>query len=180
MRRVVYSVAMSLDGFIAGPGGEYDWIPADVGIDWGAFLGRFDTALLGRRTYEVMAGGPAWAPHMPTYVFSRTLRATDHPSVELVGEGASATVRELRQRPGRDIWLMGGGVLFRSFLEQGLVDVVEVAIVPVLLGVGLPFLPGLADRQPLTLTAFQQLSGGLVLLTYDVATDATGVTGDST
>ena len=87
---------------------------------------------------------------MRTYVISRTLDPAAHPDVT-VSADAAGTVAALREEDGREIWLMGGGVLFRSLLEGGLVDVVEVSLVPILLGKGLPFLPGLAGRMPLHL-----------------------------
>jgi dihydrofolate reductase len=89
MRRVIYSVATSLDGYIAGPNGEFDWIPRDPAVDWGAFMGRFDTVLMGRRTFEVSARqGSGNLPNMRTFVFSRTLKASEHPNVTLVAEDA--------------------------------------------------------------------------------------------
>ena len=86
VRRVVYSVAASLDGYIAGPNGEFDWIPKDPAIDWGAFMGRFDTVLMGRRTFEVTQrqGSGEGLPNMRTFVFSRTLRASEHPGITVV------------------------------------------------------------------------------------------------
>src|SRR5918997_2291814 len=118
MRRIRYSVAMSLDGFIAGPAGEYDWIPNEPEIDWGAFMGRFDTVLMGRRSYEAALAAPAGSvlPVMPTYVFSRTLRPEDHPGVTIVGANLDRTVQDLRGGSGKEIWLFGGGQLFRSLL----------------------------------------------------------------
>lgn len=174
MRRVVYSVAMSLDGYIAGPNGEFDWIPMDPAIDWGAFMSRFDTVLMGRRTFEIATrqGSAASLPDMRTFVFSHTLRARDHPNVTIV-ENAAAVVDDLRREGGKDIWLMGGGVLFRSLLETGLVDVVETGLVPVLLGQGLPLLPSSSRPVRLTLTRTQSYPSGIVLLTYDVSRDAT-------
>ena len=99
MREVWYSVAMSLDGYIAGRDGEYDWIPQEPGMDWAAFMKRFDTVLMGRRTYEVVASQPALAEPdaMRTYVFSRTLEAVNMPGATLV-EGDAA--RWLRQEDG--------------------------------------------------------------------------------
>ena len=111
MRRIRYSVAMTLDGFIAGPQGEYDWIPNEPQIDWGAFMARFDTVLMGRRSYEAALAVPGGSvlSTMPTYVFSRTLRPKDHPGVTMVGTDLEPTMENLRRGPGKDIWLFGGG-----------------------------------------------------------------------
>lgn len=151
MRRVRYSVAMSLDGYIAGPAGEFDWIEMDPDIDFGALMGAFDTVLLGRKTYEVTRGqGGGGMPGMKAYVFSTTLRQEDCEGVTVSADPA-ATVGELKRAEGKDIWLFGGGSLFRSLLGLGLVDSVEVAVIPVLLGGGIPFLPPPADRTKLRL-----------------------------
>jgi dihydrofolate reductase len=152
MRRVRFSVAMSLDGYIAGPNGESDWIVMDPDIDFGALMGAFDTVLLGRKTYEATKkqGGGGGMPGMQAYVFSRTLRQVDCPSV-IVSDKPRETLAALKSTPGEDIWLFGGGVLFRSLLELGLVDAVEVAVIPVLLGGGLPLLPHPAKEAKLRL-----------------------------
>jgi dihydrofolate reductase len=168
---------MSLDGFIAGPQGEYDWIPNEPEIDWGAFMARFDTVLIGRRSYQAALSAPGGSlPAMRTYVFSRTLRPEDHPGVTIVATALDPTMEGLRQGRGRkDIWLFGGGELFRSLLERGYVDVVEVGLVPVLLGQGIPFLPGLSTRAPLRLADTRRYPTGIMLLTYEIARGATGV-----
>ena len=88
---------------------------------------------------------------METFVFSRTLEPRKHPNVTILGDRAEETVAALRARRGKDIWLFGGGSLFRSLLAAGLVDTVEVAIVPILLGDGIPLLPSLATRTGLKL-----------------------------
>ena len=171
MRRVRYCVAMSLDGYIAGPNGESDWIVMDPDIDFGTLTGSFDVILMGRKTYEAVrqqGGGPAM-PGMRAYVLSRTLREPDIPGVT-VSDDARNTVTELKAAPGKDIWLFGGGSLFRSLLSMGLVDTVEVAIIPVLLGGGVPLLPEPADAAKLKLTKHRVYAKtGTVALEYALA-----------
>lgn len=143
-RRLRYSVAMSLDGFIADENGGYDWIVMDPAIDFAAFMAKIDTLVMGRGTYEVTrgSGGPGFGPKVKTYVVSTTLDPSDHPDVTIVSKDVENVVADLKAQPGKDIWLFGGGVLFRSLLEAGLVDRVEVGVIPVLLGQGIPLLPG--------------------------------------
>lgn len=129
MRRIRYVVACSLDGYIAGPKGEADWIIMDPDIDFGALFAQFDTLLIGRRTWEGMPRGNDGDQGMKVLVFSRTLRPEDHPGVTIVVDDADARLRALRAEPGRDIWLFGGGELFRSLLGLGQVDTVEVAMI---------------------------------------------------
>ena len=169
MRRIRYAVATSLDGYIAGPKGEADWIIMDPDIDFRALFERFDTFLLGRRTFEAMGrGGQRGTRGMKTFVFSRTLRQQDYPGVTIVAEGAEETVAALRAAPGKDIWLFGGGSLFRSLLDAGLVDTVEVGIIPVLLGGGIPLLLPPAKQTKLKLTGHKVYKTGIVSLEYTV------------
>ncbi len=174
MRRVWYSVAMSLDGYIAGPHGEYDWIPDEPEMDWGAFMARFDTVLMGRRSFQaaLQAPGGGTMPGMSTYVVSSTLQADAYPGVTILNEDLEAHLASLRAMPGKEIWLFGGGVLFRSLLERGLVDIVEIGLVPVLLGGGIPFLPGLDGLRRLELIETRRYPSGIMLLTYAAAPPA--------
>src|SRR5437899_8044116 len=142
-RRLRYHVAVSLDGFIAGPNGEYDWIVMDPSIDFAALFKQFDTAVMGRKTYEVLTaqGGNGAMPGLDVVVFSRTLPAATYPGVRIVNDDPNEIVAALKAKPGRDIWLYGGGALFRSLLDGGLVDTVEVDVALVLLGDGIPLIP---------------------------------------
>jgi dihydrofolate reductase len=171
MRRIRYAVATSLDGFISGPKGEADWIIMDPDIDFSAITKEFDTVLIGRRTYEGMARGKkkpgAW-PGMKTFVFSRTLRQRDYPKVTIVGENAEETASALRAESGKHIWLFGGGLLFHSLLDAGLVDKVEVAVMPVLLGGGIPLFPPPAKQTKLKLVNHKLFKTGIVALEYAV------------
>ncbi len=171
MRRVRYNVAASLDGFIADAEGQYDWIPPEPAIDFAALFARVDTVLLGRRSYELTRRDPAartWPPTARLVVFSRTLGAADHPEVTIVADDAAGTVAALRGAPGGDIWLYGGGALFAALLAAGQVDTIEVTVIPVLLGTGVPLLPGVTDRAALRLTETRVYPSGQVSLHYTV------------
>lgn len=169
MRRIRYCVATSLDGYIAGPKGKADWIIMDPDIDFQALFAQFGTVLLGRRTFEALVReGRAAMPGMKTFVFSRMLRQRDYPDVTIVGERAEEELTALRSKPGKDMWLFGGGLLFRSLAQAGLVDSVEVAIIPVLLGGGIPLFPPPANQVKLALTGHKIYKTGIVSLEYAV------------
>lgn len=170
MRRVTYRVAASLDGYIAGPRGEVDWIVHDPAVDFAKLYEQVDTVLLGRRTYELtrQPGAPPWPAGWQIYLFSRTLGPEDHPGVTVVNTDAGGRVAALRAGSSRDIWLFGGGSLFRSLLEAGQVDLVEVLLVPVLLGGGIPLLEQGAPITSLALDHVERYPSGLLGLTYRV------------
>lgn len=170
MRSVRYAVASSLDGFIAGPNGEFDWIPSDPEAESAADFSRYDTLLIGRRTFEVMrANNQSTFPGKKNYIFSRTLTRADIPKSSILSSTPEQTVAELRNQPnnGKDIWLFGGGELFRTLLAAKLVDEIEVAIIPVLLGSGIPLLAG-TQRVQLALQEQRAYKSGTLSLTYSL------------
>jgi dihydrofolate reductase len=142
----------------------------DPDIDFAAAMDRFDTFLIGRKTFEVMRRMADEAPPTPgirNIVFSRTLRPEDCPYP--VSDDAERVVAALREEPGKDIALFGGGELFRSLLAAGLVDEVGFAVIPVLLGGGIPLLPSPADRARLKLKKHRVYEKtGTVGLEYDI------------
>lgn len=166
---------MSLDGFIAGPNGEYDWIVEDPTMDLAAQFSGYDTLLMGRRTYELAQSQPGMLKSMgmKVVVVSTTLNPVEHEDVTIIASDVPAAVAALKAGLGRtpgptpqkDIWLYGGGVLFRSLLDAGLVDGIEVAVVPVLLGSGVPLLPP-GGRAALKLEESKIYPSGIVLLRY--------------
>jgi dihydrofolate reductase len=169
MRRLCYAVAASLDGFIAGPHGEYDWIVRDPSIDIAAKFRQYDTLLMGRGTYEIaraqrnspLSRGQKWV------VVSRTLKPKEHPDVTILSTGVAQAVDALKAQPGKDIWLFGGGVLFRAMLDAGLVDTVEIGLQPIMLGSGIPLLPE-GRHRPLKLIESKAMPSGILMLKYAV------------
>jgi dihydrofolate reductase len=170
-RLLRYQVAATLDGFIAGPDGEYDWIVMDPAIDFEALYREFDTVVMGRNTYETMTaqGGDGAMPGLDVIVYSKTLPPASSPGVRVVNHDPAEDLAALKQKPGRDIWLFGGGKLFRSLLDAGLVDTVEIAVMPVLLGHGIPLLPAGATAKLVLAHQMTLPKSGIVLLSYSVA-----------
>jgi dihydrofolate reductase len=170
MRKLRYLVATSLDGFIAGPNGEYDWIEADPEVDFRSIWAQFDTLLMGRRTYEaaMALGNRKGFGGVRSIVFSRTLKPRNGSGIEVLRSASDDWLRALKEESGKDIWLFGGGELFRSLSDAGHVDTVEVTILPVLLGTGIPLRPAPYARQNLKLVSHRIYRSGKVSLRYEV------------
>lgn len=170
MRPVRYNVAASLDGFIARADHSYDWIPDDPAVDFAALFARVDTVLVGRKTWQAVepTGLRPWPAGSRVFVFSSTLAAAPE-GTTLVATDPVPLVRALRAQPGAgEIWLFGGSALFRSLLAAGLVDRVEVTVVPVLLGHGVPLAGAGAPESRLVLRDLVRYPSGMVGLSYDV------------
>jgi dihydrofolate reductase len=186
MKKIRYHVAMSLDGFIAGPNGEADWIVSDPEVDFVKHWAQFDTLLMGRLTYAAAVSrlGEAAFKGPKVVVVSRGLKPADHPGITVINDLTAAQLQSLRTQPNadrgktedrkdvrqKDIWLMGGGDLFRTLLEMRQVATVEVSIMPVLLGAGIRLLPSSTHQAKLKLSSQKIYRSGIVSLVYDVQT----------
>ena len=188
MRTITYGGAVSLDGFLAGVDGAIDWLhySKDLQAVMTEYWKDVDAVLMGRKTYEFAASQHHGAkktksaskkesktkerkpPVVHTYVFSRTLKNIDNPTYELVREDAVKFVRDLKQRPGKEICLMGGGELAQSLLAADLVDEIGLNIHPILLGSGIPTFRDPGHRVKMTLKECRQMEGGCILAKYQV------------
>jgi dihydrofolate reductase len=170
MSKIRYIVAVTLDGYIAGPNGEADWILMDPEVNFAELWAQFDTLLMGRKTYDAAKKrlGEAFIQGRKTIIVSRTLRSADAPSVTIVSELDRDWLQSLRVQSRKDIWLMGGGELFRAMLAMHEVDTVEVSIMPVLLGGGVPLLLPSSERTMLKLSRHKIYRSGIVSLIYEV------------
>ena len=175
VRKVVYGGACSLDGYLAREDGSIDWLmfgdeAAELMKDsWS----RFDTMLMGRKTYEVaMANAPKGEGKDPygieTYVFSTTLDPAEHEGLNIVSEGAGEFVRSLKEMPGKDICVMGGGLLAKSLFEACVIDEVGFNVHPILLGSGIPSFHRMANEIKLELAHCKPMKNGCVYVLYNV------------
>ena len=171
MRKVILGVAVSLDGFIEGPHGEYDWcVPDPDMLVFNDFFNRFDTIFVGRKTYEMsaeMGDGPAGFPKFKEYVFSTTLDKVKD-SATLIKGDTKNEVEKIKRETGKDIWLFGGAQLTTSLLNLGLVDELSLAVYPVLLSGGKPLFNNIRDRINLQLLDTKTYSTGVISLTYSL------------
>jgi len=169
MRKVVLGLGISIDGYIARPDGAVDFLFMPKDYSMGPFFASIDTAIMGRKTYDValkMGGGGFGDSNMKNYVFSHSQPPGERGGVTFVNESPKSFVEKLRQRLGKNIWLMGGGELARDFLKDDLVDELYIGVVPVLIGEGIPlFLSGFPQRE-FSLLENKTFSKGMIALKY--------------
>ena len=171
MRKVILGLAVSLDGFIEGPNGEYDWCFTDQDYGLSDFFKRVDTIFIGRKTYEMTLGmddnGSDGFPKLKEYIFSTTLDKVKD-GATLIKSNTKIEVENIKKEKGKDIWLFGGAGLTTSLINLGLVDELSLAVHPILLGHGKPLFNNIKDRIKLTLVDTKSYSTGLVSLTYNI------------
>ena len=173
-RSVIVHIATSADGFIAQPDGDLDWLtsrPAPAGFyGMNDFMKSIDTKLLGRKTYEASLRLGAKFDSPPRYiVFSRQAPPVDAPSdVEFASGAIGPFVNRLREQPGKNIWLMGGGEIIASFLDEQAIDEFVISVAPVFIGEGIPLIARRRRHVPLELQSTESFADGLVQLHYRV------------
>ncbi|HVG30174.1 MAG TPA: dihydrofolate reductase family protein [Pyrinomonadaceae bacterium] len=173
MRKVTFRVANSLDNYIARKDGAVDWILGgeEASSAMTDFWKTLDTVVIGRKTYEPVLKSGAPFPTYPgvkNYVISRTLKENSDQNVEIIREDAAEFIRKLKTQDGKDIFVMGGGLLAKSLFEANLIDEVGVNIHPVLLGSGIPLFHEMSRQIDLELIECKSFKNGCVLVTYRV------------
>lgn len=179
MKKTIFQMSVSVDGYFEGPGREIDWHRVDD--EFNAYviemLDATEVLIMGRRTYELMAGyWPSAADNdprvkermnrTPKLVFSKTLKDVTWQNSRLATGSLAEEVARLKQTPGQGLLWVGGSRLAASFLEQGLLDEVRIILTPILLGAGHPVFEGIRQRQPLRLLSTRIFKSGNVVLTY--------------
>ena len=172
MRKVILGLAVSLDGYIEGPNGEYDWCLTDQDYGMSAFYKRIDSLFIGRKSYDLtLSMGDEAMPDFPKlteYVFSTTLKEVKSGAILINGD-IEAEVNRIKNDPGKDIWLFGGANLTASLLNLGLIDEIGLAVHPIILGSGKPLFSNIKGKIPLKLIDTKTYSSGLVYLTYTLS-----------
>lgn len=170
MRKIILGLAISLDSFIEGPNGEYDWCFTDQDYGMNDFFKRIDAVFIGRKSYELVQtteGSSDWMPKAEEFVFSTTLESVPEGKV-LIRDNIQERVTKIKNRPGKDIWLFGGANLTETLMQLGLVDELWLSVHPILLGSGKPLFSNLKDRVGLTLLESKTYNTGLVSLIYQI------------
>jgi dihydrofolate reductase len=173
-RKIIVYIATSADGYIARLDGSFEWLnrPRTAGnYSMGAFLRTIDTILWGRKTYDqalTMGGVGGFGPKIKNYVFSHRPPASVVRGVEFVNEPVPVFAKRLRATPGKNVWMMGGGELIASFLDEGEIDEFSIHVIPTFIGEGIPLVAPRHRLTPLELRSLRRFSDGVVYLNYRV------------
>lgn len=175
MRKLILGLAITLDGYIEGPNGEYDWCFTDQDYGLKEFFTRVDAIFIGRKSYEMLqqyadSNNGETVPGMPVmteYVFSGTLTSVKKGAV-LISEDSITVARRIKEQPGKDIWLYGGASLTDALLKEGLVDELWLSVHPILLGSGKPLFRENDSRTTIRLLECKTYESGLVSLRYRI------------
>ena len=166
MRKVILNVAVTLDGFIAGPNGEYDWCFTDADYGMTDFLKSIDATLMGGKSYRLVAAyGPPY-PEFTNYVFTRTEKETSFKNVIFVSGNIPTFVKTLKEEEGKSIWLFGGGEIIHPLLEGNLIDEMILSVHPLILGAGIPLFKNVTEQKFFQMADAIAYPSGLVQLIY--------------
>ena len=179
-RKIIVYIATSVDGYIARPDGDVEWLnrrPRTVDYGMRAFYRTIDTILWGRKTYDWVLHyynergmkGEMFDTKLANYVFSKKPPKGKTPGVKFVSEPVKAFAQRLRATPGKHIWMMGGGELIASFLDAGEIDEFDIHVIPTLIGEGIPLVAPRHRDVPLRLLSARAYPDGVVRLRYEVA-----------
>lgn len=175
MRKLILGLAVTLDGYIEGSNGEYDWCFTDQDYGLNEFFNRIDAIFIGRKSYEIAkqyadSNNGEMIPGMPVvteYVFSKTLKSVKDSAI-LISDDSIAEARRIKEEPGKDIWLYGGALLTAAMMKAGLVDELWMSVHPILLGSGKLLFHEQNLRTQLTLLDSKTYETGLVSLRYSI------------
>jgi dihydrofolate reductase len=169
-RKVILGLGISLDGYIARPDGSVDFLFMPKDYSMGEFFKTIDTAVLGRKTYDDgLKMGGSFTGKTKYFVFSKTQPPGERNHVTFTNESPSTVVAEIRKKPGKHIWLMGGGILIRDFLKEDLVDELYIGVVPTLIGEGIPLFPSGFPQREFDLIENKTYSQGMIAYRYERA-----------
>ncbi len=171
MRKIILFIATSLDGFIAGPNGEIDWLFTDGDYGFNKMYSSIDTTLLGRKTYDLtLKLDPNVSRDKTNYVFAHHPPQKHPPQFQFVAENAVGFTENLKRQKGKDIWLIGGGELNTTMLNASLIDTMIVSILPVVLGKGIPLFTDDAKRTDFKTVGMKTYKSGLVQIRLEKPT----------
>jgi len=168
---IIYHLAVSLDGYIATKEGKVDWLddfqPDENEDDFGELFASFDGLLLGSGTYEFALDYGQWmAPGKPSWVFTKREMPLLDPGIELTSESPTDLIERISDRGLKKLWLMGGGKLATSFRTQGLITEYIIAVIPIIIGEGIPMFSESPERTSLEFIESKSYSNGITRLSY--------------